>query len=292
MNEKIAIRINRDLIRMLRALADGVAKSIGADPPEFYLEHYLNFTAYLESIFSVGEALGIKPGHSVLEIGSGLGTRCLIGSAIWNANFTGLEPCSETYSSLKDAILEFKRINADIPYISVDARGEATGLASDSYDFVISCEVLEHVENSGKVIAEMHRVLKPGGKIFFSTCNYNSFYEGHYHTLWFPFLNKKTGRIWVKWLGYNPKFVDEINFITRSSLLRNMKDSGFKKINLGYLYPAISPPRLEVDLPEGFDPLFKKERGSFLGRAIQHPISQKALGLIGMEYKICGIAEK
>jgi len=40
---------------------------------------------------------------------------------------------------------------------------DLTGIANESYDFILSCHSLEHVANPLKAIAEWERVLKPGG---------------------------------------------------------------------------------------------------------------------------------
>lgn len=286
------IRISDELLRLIKCVVDDFNKNIGSDPSEFYVEYYLHLYPHLEAIFSIGEFLGFKTEHKILEIGSGLGTRCLLGKAIWNASFTGLEPCANTYSNLQNAILEFKNINLSLPYTLIGRPGEDTGLPGGNFDFVLSSEVLEHVKDPEGVISEAYRVLKPQGKFFFSTCNYRSFYEGHYRCMWLPFLNRQTARLWVKCLRYNPKFLDEINFITRSKLSLYLKKAGFKNIRLGFAYPHPAPPEIKVDLPAGFDPIFRNKRNFFWGRAIQHPIAQKILRLFGMEYKIWGVAEK
>jgi SAM-dependent methyltransferase len=46
---------------------------------------------------------------------------------------------------------------------------EATGLPDAEYDRIICNHVLEHVDD-GKALAEMFRMLKPGGKAFLMTC--------------------------------------------------------------------------------------------------------------------------
>lgn len=46
---------------------------------------------------------------------------------------------------------------------------ERLSLENDSIDAIICLEVLEHVKNPTKAIAEMFRVLKPGGKILLTT---------------------------------------------------------------------------------------------------------------------------
>lgn len=43
-----------------------------------------------------------------------------------------------------------------------------------TFDTVVSCETIEHVPNPKRAIAEMARVLKPGGRLFVTTPNYLS----------------------------------------------------------------------------------------------------------------------
>ncbi len=48
--------------------------------------------------------------------------------------------------------------------VDLDADGLAT-IPSGSLDFVIACHVIEHVANPGRLVAEMVRVIKPGGHV-------------------------------------------------------------------------------------------------------------------------------
>jgi SAM-dependent methyltransferase len=45
------------------------------------------------------------------------------------------------------------------------------GLESNAYDFVISFQVIEHIQDDAGYLKEIHRVLKPGGKAFLTTPN-------------------------------------------------------------------------------------------------------------------------
>ena len=44
-----------------------------------------------------------------------------------------------------------------------------TGLPSDNYDYVISAETLEHVDDPQKMVNEMYRILKPSGRALLTT---------------------------------------------------------------------------------------------------------------------------
>jgi hypothetical protein len=136
------------------------------------------------------------------------------------------------------------------------------------------------------VISEAYRLVKPNGKFFFSTVNYFSFYEGHYRIPWIPGQNKNFASAWIKLFGRNPKFLDEINFITLKEILIHLYDAGFKSIKLGYDYPSVDLPHLTVNYPEGFSPVTIKIRRSALQVYIQHPRIHKVLSRFKMEYKL------
>lgn len=53
--------------------------------------------------------------------------------------------------------------------------GESLAFADRSFDIVVSVDVLEHVADLDRVIAEIARVLKPGGLFLFDTINRNRF---------------------------------------------------------------------------------------------------------------------
>lgn len=82
-----------------------------------------------------------------------------------------------------------------------------------TFDYVVSFQVLEHVNSAEDVIKESIRVLKPGGTIYHVCPNYKSFYEGHYNCLWLPFFNKSLGRIYLKLIGKNIDYYEHLQII-------------------------------------------------------------------------------
>jgi 2-polyprenyl-3-methyl-5-hydroxy-6-metoxy-1,4-benzoquinol methylase len=51
-----------------------------------------------------------------------------------------------------------------VPYVV--APGPTLPFTSDWFDAVLNCGVLEHVEDEARALAELHRVLRPGGRLF------------------------------------------------------------------------------------------------------------------------------
>ncbi|UCG84047.1 MAG: 3-demethylubiquinone-9 3-O-methyltransferase [Dehalococcoidia bacterium] len=82
------------------------------------------------------------------------------------ARVIGVDPWDTV---LRVARTHAKRSNLDIQYVV--AAGESLPLDSDSVDRVVSVDVLEHVLDLRAVLAEIHRVLRPGGLFFFDTVN-------------------------------------------------------------------------------------------------------------------------
>lgn len=79
---------------------------------------------------------------------------------------TGIDP---SVSSIETA-----RRHADQAGVVIDyhvGSGERLPFADASFDYVSCCDVLEHVQDVDAVLAEISRVLKPGGLFFYDTIN-------------------------------------------------------------------------------------------------------------------------
>jgi 2-polyprenyl-6-hydroxyphenyl methylase/3-demethylubiquinone-9 3-methyltransferase len=102
-------------------------------------------------------------GCSVLDLGCGFMSEAL---ARRGARVIGIDPDG----ALLNAAREHSRSQC-LEIIYREGSGEAIPLETASVDRVVCVDVLEHVQDVGKVIAEIRRVLRPGGLFFFDTIN-------------------------------------------------------------------------------------------------------------------------
>lgn len=112
------------------------------------------------------ERLGLADGMRVLDLGCGRGRH--LHSLYWHAkalDVVGLDLDFEDLSAAIDGFFELPPPPATPPRSAVFATGDAARLpfADESFDAVICSEVLEHVESVAPVLAEIDRILKPGG---------------------------------------------------------------------------------------------------------------------------------
>ncbi len=112
------------------------------------------------------DELGLKPGDGVLDVGSGFG-RHVYECARRGAHVVALDYAADEVTDTRNtlaAMVEAGEIAAD-KLVGV-MRGDARNLAfpDDTFDVVITSEVLEHLQDDVAAISEMVRVLKPGGR--------------------------------------------------------------------------------------------------------------------------------
>ena len=109
-------------------------------------------------------------GRRVLEIGCGRG-----GFSCWLAGQTtpGPDLVAVDYSSVaveKGRAYATAEGISNITWQTGDI--QAIDHSDGSFDTVISCETIEHVPEPKRAVAELARVLKPGGRLFLTTPNY------------------------------------------------------------------------------------------------------------------------
>ena len=96
----------------------------------------------------------------VLEIGSGNGTMCFVLKKL-GYSVIGTEVNQDYIRRAKDLFA--------VDLVSVSE--EQLPFETASFDAVVSFDVFEHIPDSKKHLSEVYRVLKPGGRYFFTTPN-------------------------------------------------------------------------------------------------------------------------
>lgn len=124
------------------------------------------------------------------------------------------------------AALERARAHAPGTGVVAGAVDSSLPFADASFDAVLSCEVIEHLLDVPRSLAEMRRILQPGGKLFLSTP-----YHGRMKNLGLAML------------GFDRHFDPSgphIRFFTLKSLIHLLSHNGFqvrKTCCLGRFWP-------------------------------------------------------
>ncbi|HEY5692314.1 MAG TPA: class I SAM-dependent methyltransferase [Cyclobacteriaceae bacterium] len=98
----------------------------------------------------------------VLEVGcgEGRGIELIMSQA---KSYTAIDKIEDIIAGLKIKYPSGKFLSGNIPPFA--------GIADDSFDTVLSFQVIEHIKEDGLFLQEIARVLKPGGKAYLTTPN-------------------------------------------------------------------------------------------------------------------------
>jgi len=79
------------------------------------------------------------------------------------SSYTAVDKIEEILRKLKEKYPKVTFLHSNIPPL--------TDLVDNSYDYVISFQVIEHIKNDRSFLEEIYRVLKPGGQCIITTPN-------------------------------------------------------------------------------------------------------------------------
>lgn len=102
----------------------------------------------------------IKPGHRILEIGSGKG------AILAHLQKEGIDVVG---IDINRDYIQFARDNFNVEIFEMS--GDCLCFPEQSFDFVISFDAFEHIRDTAKHLSEVKRVLRDGGAYLFETPN-------------------------------------------------------------------------------------------------------------------------
>ena len=106
-------------------------------------------------------------GKAVLDLGCAGGFMAEA-MAARGATVTGIDPAADAVEAARRHAAE-----GGLPIVYDVGVGEALPYADAAFDVVVCVDVLEHVSDLHKVLAEIARVLRPGGLFLYDTINRN-----------------------------------------------------------------------------------------------------------------------
>ena len=173
---------------------------------------------FYEKELELYKTIGLKDMMNIVECGSGPGF--LISNIVRD-----LPGCKATAVEIDPYMFEHLSLSSEIQgkklFEAKHSSIYATELPDNSFDFAIARLVLEHLTDPEKALAEVRRILKPGG-IFVVVSN-----DFAYHLLTYPAIEEleKMYRAYIK-----SRYTENGNPLIARQLPGLLKRGGFKKI--------------------------------------------------------------
>jgi SAM-dependent methyltransferase len=227
------ILISEDMIRTIAEAETDFCRNVRKCDP--YVATRGLASNYKEILKQIELLLGKKKlsKAKVLEIGSGnCFTLCYLAKN--GIDVVGIEP-GNTYGFMGRYLRGVQLLTENGIYnpgdYLFDASAENLPFANNTFDFVFTNAVLEHVQNIELSMQEALRVLKPNGIFWASVPNYNSWYEAHYNIVWIPYiLTKRLAKLYVSiFFNRDPAYISDLIFTNPSMFkkyLQTLSSSG------------------------------------------------------------------
>ena len=180
---------------------------------------------------------GTVRGRSLLNVGCGTGGFNAVadaaGATTWGVDADGDAVAIARSRGLRVAVAE----------------AETLPFADATFDLLYCYSTLEHVRDGARSIAEMVRVLRPGGVLYLHTPNRWAAYETHYKLFYPPGLPRWAGALYVAARGRPSDFLGTLRLRSLGECRRLLERAGADVVRMldgearravgGPLWPAI-----------------------------------------------------
>lgn len=103
-------------------------------------------------------------GKKILDVGSGLGGVDFYLAHTYNVDITGID-CVRRLVEDANARKAVHELQGSVTFLYQDPQDPSYAFADSSFDIIFSKEAFLHIPDKEAVLAELYRVLKPGGKL-------------------------------------------------------------------------------------------------------------------------------
>ena len=114
------------------------------------------------------EAISIKDGDYLLDLGCGEGRHAITAYCHYNISSIGVDLCFRDLVTASDRFKIFDQNNNNKNLSLINSNGLSLPFSDNSFDIIICSEVLEHIDDYRGIINEVERLLVPGGTFIVS----------------------------------------------------------------------------------------------------------------------------
>lgn len=134
-------------------------------------------------------------GLRLLDLGAGMGGFA-VAAALRGARVVACE-----YNPAYCEITALRAARHSLALPIFNAAGEALPLPAEQFDAMVCWDVIEHVRSPEDVLAEMWRVLRPGGCVLLTVINRRAWVDPHYHMRGINWLPRPLAEVLIAWRG-------------------------------------------------------------------------------------------
>lgn len=177
--------------------------------------------AYKRRVRTMVEFLQPKAGERILDCGCGMGFYLRTLSTLCDASYTGLDGNAETLGFARQALA-----GRGIPLV----RGDVLRLpyADGSFDKVLLSEVLEHLSDDRQGLAELRRVLRPGGILALTVPHRD-------YSFWYDPINRVAEGVFGRPIRHGPFagiWANHQRLYRPEELLARLDEAGFEALDV------------------------------------------------------------
>ncbi len=183
-----------------------------------------------ERLALLAGAAGSLKGLRLLDLGAGMG-----GFAV-AAGLSGARVMACEYNPAYCEIVRLRAARHKLRLPIFNAAGKSLPFADASFEAVVAWDVIEHVQSPAAMLAEISRVLRPGGHCLLTAINRRAWVDPHYHIRGINWLPRPLAELIIAGRGrtkagaafHDMQRLSEMHYFHYGQFVRLCKRHGFR----------------------------------------------------------------